>query len=186
VSTFGGIIVENTEPVRAALSGVELPTEAERVLLSVRGGLAVERETTHLAEALARVAEKPVLAALGQTAADVYLLEEHTKEGLARRIVYNRDYGGWAPPEGSPRDWEADFHFALQRKDFVERLIDAEWSDLEVERALKAYDRRDVKLLPRLPPASGRQLSAFLAALGVAEPAAVVDRRGLVARWLGL
>lgn len=199
MSTFVGIVVENTEKVRAAIGGMvpnaglsraseTSPPEPDvgHLLVSVHGGFSVERDTSELAAELAKKTSSSVLAVMAQTSADAYVLEEHTEAGLARRLVYSRDGGGWAPPDGPERPWEAGFHFALPRKEFTDHLIDDEWSDLEVQRALVAFEKRDVSLLPRLPSPSIRQLHAFLESLGAGEPRVEVDRRGLVARWLGM
>lgn len=173
MSTLIGVAVlpSGTETLADKLAplGVTLPGSP------VGGGgvfVAVDGWDTRPAEILAaKISEATggtVFSVLAQTSADVYVVAEYVAGKLLRQISFNRDDGGWLPPVGVPRSWEADFHFALPVDDFVDRLSDDDdWSDQDLAAARAAHEAHRVEELPRLPAASGSQIHAFVKGLGI-------------------
>ena len=97
---------------------------------------------------------------VGQSTADVYAVVEFDNGRLVREIAFSGDSDGWGQPEGAPRPWENDFHFALSMNELIDHL-DEDWTEQEINQAKQAYEKRDLTLLPRLPSASYRQLITF-------------------------
>lgn len=153
--------------------------------------VAIDGWDTRPADVLAaRISERAggsIFSVLAQTSADAYSVGEYVAGNLGRRISFSRDFGGWSIPDGPPRPWEADFHFALPVDEFVDRLgDDEEWSDEDLKVARRAHEVRRLELLPRLPDPSGSQVTAFLKGIGVDLPAVASYRKpGLFRRLFG-
>jgi hypothetical protein len=123
-----------------------------------------------------------------QTSADVYVVGEYERGRLIRQLSFNRDDGGWAPPVGVERSWEADFHFALPAEEFLDRLSDSDdWTDADLEAARSAYEGRRLDQLPQLPDPCASTVSAFLKHRGVdvERPMARYPKPGLIGRLFG-
>lgn len=164
---------------------LEEPPAAGGLFIGIDGWDTRPAET--LAAALSEVASGPVFAVLAQTSADAYGISEYTAGKSMRQLRFSRDYGGWSPPIGDARAWEADFHFALPLDDLLDALGDDDaWSDEDLEAARSAHSARRLDQLPRLPDPSGHQIEAFLKTLGVELSARASFRKpGLFQRLFG-
>jgi hypothetical protein len=189
MSTFSGVVA-TLQPVAAALTklariGVtptghvldeKLLIEVPTLRLDVLGGLA--RKVVETTDA-------PAFVLLGQTSADVYVVEEFASSSPTRRLEFNRDEEPQWTYSGAPRPWETDLHFAQPIDELVDDLED--WTDTERDAVRAAYAARDLARLPRLPPLSRRTFVGFTESLGVdlEHPGARWKPPGFFARLFG-
>ncbi|HSD90079.1 MAG TPA: hypothetical protein VLB44_21255, partial [Kofleriaceae bacterium] len=115
------------------------------------------RRAETLAPKISAATRGTAFSVLAQTSADVYVVGEYGAGELLRQISFDRDGGGWLPPNGSPRPWETDFHLALPVDEFIDRLSDEdEWSDDDLDAARRAYEAREIEQLPRPAPSESQ------------------------------
>src|SRR6185437_14304488 len=80
-----------------------------------------------LARKIVEATNAPAFILLGQTSADVYVVEELSTPGVTRRLEFSRDSEPQWTLTGAPCSWEADLHFALPPGELVDALADFDW-----------------------------------------------------------
>jgi hypothetical protein len=144
-------------------------------------------EANALAQRVSANVDVDALALSGQTNVDVYSVAEFSRGQLVRRILFNRDGGGWVDSEGSPRGWESELHFAATLESLLDDLAEHDAPETDLVAAREAYEKRDLGRLPRLPAPSGSSMHVFLRSLGgdLSRPHARYRKPGWIGRLFG-
>jgi len=111
MATFCGVICEVSDEVafyaKAAALGVRRLREAKGTITIDTSAAFIDPSEKLARELSAIEGVARAFAIFGQSAADGYVVAENVGGETIRRVLYNRDEGGWQTT-GTPRAWEKD------------------------------------------------------------------------------
>jgi len=165
MATFCGVICEVSDEAafyaKADALGVRKLRDAKRTI-TIDTSAAFTDPSEKLARELSALAcVTRTFAIFGQSSVDGYVVAENVGGEIVRRVLYNRDYGGWET-RGAPRPWEAELP--------VGREPDEDDDDYDAQ-------RMDMRKLLSLATKLGWDIDA--------GPHATYEKRGLLARIFG-
>lgn len=147
--------------------------------------------SVRLAQALSRDLSTMAIGFIVQTTSDVHELHTFVNGTRVRRLVYNRDDGGWVTVEGEPQTWERDYFFdegSTASSDAWPDLLSDELSNDDIERYADAKRLGDASsVLSLLHPSSTAPMLRVCASLGIKadEPAGVWKKPSFWSRLFG-
>ncbi len=147
--------------------------------------------SVRLAEALSRDLSTMAVGFVVQTTSDVHEMHTFMKGTCVRRLVYNRDEGGWTIVEGEPQSWERAYFFdegSTADGDTWPDLLYDELSDDDAKRYDEAKRAGDAsQVLSLLHPSSTAPMSRVCESLSIKadEPAGRWKKLSLWSRLFG-